>query len=137
MARMETRFGTGRPYTVGVEEEFQLVDPSSRELAPAIEAVLDAAPEGSERMAPELFQDCVEMRSPVFSTVAELSRELGALRRPRVGTPNTAWPVATRLLGRERLLPCRLGLGARRGQHLHRPDQDVRQPVAPAPVGEA
>jgi carboxylate-amine ligase len=81
MARMETRFGTGRPYTVGVEEEFQLVDPSTRELAPAIEAVLDAAPEGSERMAPELFQDCVEMRSPVFSTVAELSRELPALRR--------------------------------------------------------
>jgi carboxylate-amine ligase len=81
MARMETRFGTSCPYTVGVEEEFQLVDPSTLELAPAIEAVLGAAPEGSERMAPELFQDCVEMRSPVFSTVAELSRELGALRR--------------------------------------------------------
>jgi glutamate---cysteine ligase / carboxylate-amine ligase len=81
MAGMETRFGTSRPYTVGVEEEFQLVDPSTRELVPAIEAVLDAVPEGYDRMAPELFQDCVEMRSPVFSTVAELSRELGALRR--------------------------------------------------------
>ena len=90
MARMEIRFGTGRPYTVGVEEEFQLVDPSTRELAPAIEAVLDAAPEGSERMAPELFQDCVEMRSPVFSTVAELSRELPALRREVAGPARKA-----------------------------------------------
>lgn len=57
MAGMETRFGTSRPYTVGVEEEFQLVDPSTRELVPAIEAVLDAVPEGYDLMAPELFQD--------------------------------------------------------------------------------
>ena len=90
MAGMETRFGTSRPYTVGVEEEFQLVDPSTRELVPAVEAVLAAAPQGSERMAPELFQDCVEMRSPVFSTVAELSRELPALRREVAGPARKA-----------------------------------------------
>lgn len=90
MAGMDTRFGATRPYTVGVEEEFQLVDPTSRELVPAIEAVLGAAPEGSERMASELFQDCVEMRSPVFSTVAELSRELGALRREVAGPAREA-----------------------------------------------
>ena len=34
---VERHFGTGRPYTVGVEEEFQLVDPSTGELAQAIE----------------------------------------------------------------------------------------------------
>jgi len=90
MAGMETRFGATRPYTVGVEEEFQLVDPTSRELVPAIEAVLGAASDGSERMASELFQDCVEMRSPVFSTVAELSRELGALRREVAGPAREA-----------------------------------------------
>ena len=77
---MERRFGASGPYTVGVEEEFQLVDPSTRELAPAIEAVLDAAPAGPERIAPEFFQDCVEMRTPVFSDVAELARHLPALR---------------------------------------------------------
>jgi hypothetical protein len=48
---MENRFGTSAPYTVGAEEEFQLVDPSTRELAPAIEAVIGAAPNGSERIA--------------------------------------------------------------------------------------
>ena len=78
---MEKRFGSTAPYTVGVEEEFQLIDPPTRELVPAIEAVLDAAPGGSERMARELFQDCVEMRTPVFSDVAELARRLPALRR--------------------------------------------------------
>src|SRR3712207_8728982 len=77
---MENRFGTTASYTVGVEEEFQLVDPSTLELAPAIEDVIGAPPEGNGRLAPELFQDCVEMRSPVFSNVAELARDLPSLR---------------------------------------------------------
>ncbi len=87
---MERRFGSTAPYTAGVEEEFQLVDPSTRELAPAIEAVLDAAPDGSERMARELFQDCVEMRTPVFSDVAELARRLPAFRREVAKAANKA-----------------------------------------------
>ena len=90
MARMETRFGTGRPYTVGVEEEFQLIDPSTRELAPAIEAVLATAPSGFDLMAPELFQDCVEMRTPVFSSVAKLTRELRGLRSEVAKAANKA-----------------------------------------------
>jgi glutamate---cysteine ligase / carboxylate-amine ligase len=81
MAGMENRFGASAPFTIGVEEEFQLVDPSTRELAPAIEAVIGAAPNGSERIARELFQDCVEMRSPVFSNVGALASRLPALRR--------------------------------------------------------
>src|SRR5918998_3050470 len=77
---METCFGASAPYTVGAEEEFQLVDPSSRELAQAIEDVIGAVPDGSELVTRELFQDCVEMCTPVFSTVAELARQLPALR---------------------------------------------------------
>ena len=78
---MERRFGSTAPFTVGVEEEFQLVDPSTRELAQAVEAVLDAAPESSELMARELFQNCVETRTPVFSDVAGLARRLPEFRR--------------------------------------------------------
>src|ERR687894_337156 len=77
---MEMCFGATNSYTVGVEEEFQLVDPSTRELTPAIEGVIGASLENTERIAPELFQDCVEMRTPVFSSVAELARDLPALR---------------------------------------------------------
>lgn len=78
---MERRFGATAPFTVGVEEEFQLVDPRTRELAQAVEAVMGAAPDGSERLGRELFQDCIELRTPVFSDVAGLARELPALRR--------------------------------------------------------
>jgi len=78
---MDKHFGSGRPYTVGAEEEFQLVDPSTRELSPAVEDVLAAAPDGSGLMVPELFQSCIEMPTPVFSDVAELARRLPALRR--------------------------------------------------------
>jgi carboxylate-amine ligase len=77
---MEDHFGSNSPFTLGVEEEFQLVDPTTRELVPAIEAVIDAAPGGTERMARELFQDCVEMRTPVYSTAAQIGRDLPALR---------------------------------------------------------
>lgn len=77
---MEERFGASAPYTVGVEEEFQLVDPGSRELSPAFEDVLAAA-DGSRLVTSELSQSCIEMLSPVFETVADLYRELPALRR--------------------------------------------------------
>ncbi len=72
---MQNRFGTTASYTVGVEEEFQLVAPSTLQLAPAVEAVIGAMPDGSELLGRELFQDCVEMRTPVFATIAELGRD--------------------------------------------------------------
>jgi carboxylate-amine ligase len=78
---MDKRFGAGRPYTIGAEEEFQLVDPSTRELVPAVGDVLAAAPDGSGLMVPELFQSCIEMVTPVFPDVAEFGRRLPALRR--------------------------------------------------------
>src|SRR5215212_354116 len=82
--RMERNFGVTAPYTVGVEEELQLVDPTSLALVPAIGAVLAAShtaklPEDS--IASELSASCVEVRSPVYGTVAELAAELPVLRR--------------------------------------------------------
>src|SRR3712207_6690546 len=87
---MKNSFGTTSSYTVGVEEEFQLVAPSTLQLAPAVEEVIGAIPDVSERLARELFQDCVEMRTPVFSTVAELAQELPALRRMVAEAANKA-----------------------------------------------
>jgi len=81
---MDTSFGATAPYTVGIEEEFQLVDSDSRELSPAVDAVL-AAGNGTKLITSELSQSCVEMLSPVFSTVAELAREIPGLRREVAG----------------------------------------------------
>src|ERR687894_2103564 len=82
--RMETNFRATPAYTVGVEEEFQLVDPTSHKLVPAIEAVLaarEAAGLPEDSVASELSASCVEMRSPIYDTVAELATELPVLRR--------------------------------------------------------
>src|SRR5919199_267679 len=81
---METNFGVSAPYTVAIEEEFQLVDPTSLALVPAIEAVLaarDAWGLSADSVTSELSASCLETRSPVCGTVAELAAELPALRR--------------------------------------------------------
>ena len=81
---METNFGASAPYTVGVEEELQLVDPASLALVPAIDAVLaarDAAGLPEDSVASELSASCVEVRTTAHRTVSELAAELPALRR--------------------------------------------------------
>src|SRR5215210_8049145 len=76
---MESGFGGTAPYTVGVEEEFQLVDPYSRGLTPAVDGVL-AAGNGTRLITSELSRSCVEMLSPVFASAGDLARELPRLR---------------------------------------------------------
>src|SRR3712207_1253806 len=89
MTSTQARFGAAFLHTVSLEEGFQRIDASTRELAPAIEAVLGAASAGPERIGPELFQDCVEMRTPVYTTFAQLDRKLPALRHEVLGpAPN-------------------------------------------------
>src|SRR5215204_561876 len=81
---METNFGASAPYTVGVEEELQLVDPTSLALVPAIDAVLaarDAAGLPEDSVASELSASCVEVRTTAYRTVSELAAELPALRQ--------------------------------------------------------
>ena len=81
---MEDAFGAGLPYTVGVEEEFQLVDPVSRSLVPAVDGVISSG-NGTSLVTSELSRSCVEMVSPVFETVAELAKRLPGLRREVAG----------------------------------------------------
>ena len=81
---MEMNFRDTAPYTVGIEEELQLVDPTSLALVPEIEAVLaarSAAELPDDSIASELSASCVELRSPVYGTVADLAAELPLLRR--------------------------------------------------------
>ncbi|HZY65216.1 MAG TPA: glutamate--cysteine ligase [Rubrobacteraceae bacterium] len=77
---METNFGGTKAYTVGVEEEFQLVDPVTRELSPAIDEIL-AAGNRLDWVTSELSQSCVELVSPIFENVAQLGKDLPTLRR--------------------------------------------------------
>ena len=89
------RFGSGRPYTVGVEEEYMLLDPASLDLVPRVERILAAERHGdfAELVSAELFESLVEFHTPVCSTIADVA---AALRRLRAH--------AVEVAGREALL---------------------------------
>ena len=60
---LDHNFGAGEPYTLGVEEEYMLLDGETLDLVQHVEAVL-AATEGHEleqRVNPELMQSVLEI----------------------------------------------------------------------------
>lgn len=68
--------------TIGIEEEYQIVDPQTRELRSYITEILE---EGKmllrEQVKPEMHQSIVEVGSNVCQTPAQLREELIRLRR--------------------------------------------------------
>src|SRR5437660_12556332 len=68
--------------TIGIEEEYQIIDPQTRELRSYITQILE---EGRlilrEQIKPEMHQAMVEVGSTVCHTPAELRTELVRLRR--------------------------------------------------------
>src|SRR4051795_4642676 len=85
------RFGSGRPLTLGVEEEYMLLDARSFDLVQRVESILLAERGGefAELVAPELFESLVEFHTPVCDSVAEAARELERLRRHAVEAAGT------------------------------------------------
>jgi carboxylate-amine ligase len=79
---LEHRFGDGDPYTLGVEEEYMLLDPNSLDLVQHIDTVLDAieGDELAERINAELMQSVVEIATPVCAGAGDVMRELTTLR---------------------------------------------------------
>jgi glutamate---cysteine ligase / carboxylate-amine ligase len=75
-------FGKGDPYTLGVEEEYQLLDGRTLDLVQHIETMLDAVSghELEERINPELMQSVIEITTPVCRTIADVNRALLELR---------------------------------------------------------
>jgi carboxylate-amine ligase len=79
---LDHNFGAGEPYTLGVEEEYMLLDGETLDLVQHIEAVL-AATEGHElepQINAELMQSVLEIATPVCRTPAEVEAELRKLR---------------------------------------------------------
>jgi glutamate---cysteine ligase / carboxylate-amine ligase len=79
---LDHRFGRGDLYTLGVEEEYQLLDPRTFDLVQHIETVL-AAVEGHElesQINPELMQSVLEIATPVCRSPGDVMRELVTLR---------------------------------------------------------
>ena len=79
---LDHRFGAGEPYTLGVEEEYMLLDGETLDLVQHVETVL-AATAGHElekRVNPELMQSVLEIATPVCQTPVEVEAELRKLR---------------------------------------------------------
>ena len=69
-------------FSLGIEEEFQLVDAETGELRPHVDAVLPEAREVlGEEVQPELQRSMIEVGTPVCSDLTEVRRELVRLRR--------------------------------------------------------
>jgi glutamate---cysteine ligase / carboxylate-amine ligase len=79
---LDHRYGGTPPYTLGVEEEYMLLDPESFDLVQHVDTVLTAVREDEfvERIGPELMQSVVEISTPVCRTAADVDRELRRLR---------------------------------------------------------
>jgi len=77
---MENAFGRSRPFSLGVEEEFQLVSAESYELVSRFDELLDAAGEEHGLQA-ELLQSTVEVATGVTASVPEALEQVRANRR--------------------------------------------------------
>ncbi len=71
--------GVLRIFTIGVEEEFHLVDPETREIAPVADRVLSKTDD--DQVEPELQESQVETGSAVCETLDDVRRDLIRLRR--------------------------------------------------------
>ena len=89
------RFGAGPPFTVGVEEEYMLLDPETFDLVPRAESILAAEAGGdfAENVSPELFESLVEFHTR-------------RLRRRPAGGPRAAPDQAARGRGRRGARRC-------------------------------
>jgi glutamate---cysteine ligase / carboxylate-amine ligase len=79
---LDHNFGSGDQYTLGVEEEYMLLDGETLDLVQHIEAVLEAASGGEfeQRVNAELMQSVLEIATPVCRTPADVDAELRKLR---------------------------------------------------------
>jgi glutamate---cysteine ligase / carboxylate-amine ligase len=79
---LDHKFGESPPFTLGVEEEYMLLDPTSFDLVQHVDTVLTAMQEGefTERVGPELMQSVLEISTPVCRTAGDVESELRRLR---------------------------------------------------------
>ena len=73
-------------FTLGVEEEFQIIDPQTRELHSHVQELLE---EGKrilkERVKPEMHQSVVEIGTGICKDVAEVRKDVTELRSEIIG----------------------------------------------------
>jgi carboxylate-amine ligase len=78
------------PFTIGVEEEYQIIDPVTRELSSTSEAVLHEAQKTlGEDVQLEIHLSQIEVTTPICQTLADVSASLAHLRREVIAAAAT------------------------------------------------
>jgi glutamate---cysteine ligase / carboxylate-amine ligase len=79
---LEHKYGESDPFTLGVEEEYMLLDPETFDLVQHIDTVLSQITEEEfeARISPELMQSVLEIATPVCHNAADVDGELRKLR---------------------------------------------------------
>jgi glutamate---cysteine ligase / carboxylate-amine ligase len=79
---LDHAFGAGDPYTLGVEEEYQLLDGATFDLVQHIDTILAAVSghELEDQINAELMQSVLEIATPVCRTAGDVMHELAKLR---------------------------------------------------------
>jgi carboxylate-amine ligase len=79
---LDHKFGTGDPYTLGVEEEYQLLDGETFDLVQHFDTMLEAVTghELEARINAELMQSVLEISTPVCRNAGDVMRWLTTLR---------------------------------------------------------
>ena len=79
---LDHAFGAGDPYTLGVEEEYQLLDSTTFDLVQHIDTILAAVSghELEEQINAELMQSVLEIATPVCQTAGDVMAALSTLR---------------------------------------------------------
>ena len=68
-------------FTIGVEEEFQIVDPETWELRSHVSELLASSASLGDQIKRELHQSIVEVGTKICADVTELEREVCHIRR--------------------------------------------------------
>jgi carboxylate-amine ligase len=80
---LDHKYGSGPPLTIGVEEEYMLLDATTLELSGKIDDVLAALPDQpwAKRVMPELFESTAEVATGVCANVDDARRDLTDIRK--------------------------------------------------------
>ena len=81
LAQVEERFATSTDFTIGLEEEYQILDSGSLALTDGFELLRDSAPEAMrERILGELISSEIEIATPRCESFGEAARDVVARR---------------------------------------------------------
>jgi glutamate---cysteine ligase / carboxylate-amine ligase len=69
------------PFTIGVEEEYQIIDPRTRELSQSSEQILPIAAQTlGDAVQLEMFLSQIEIATPICATLADVESQLSRMR---------------------------------------------------------